>query len=84
MFIKLNQSVIISPQSTSFICWFSDGGSEPEFGEEEEFSGIYSKGPISNPSSYSYLNLTDSSYSLPGGSSFDISPLSSPEKELGK
>lgn len=72
----LNQPVLL--------CWFSDGGSEPEFGEEEEFSGIYSKGPISNPSSYSYLNLTDSSYSLPGGSSFDISPLSSPEKELGK
>ncbi|KAM8769221.1 uncharacterized protein AB9X84_000378 isoform 1-T2 [Acanthopagrus schlegelii] len=71
----VHKILMMSPQG--------DGGSEPEFGEEEDFSGLYSKGPISNPSSYSYLNLTDSSYSLPGGSSFDISPLSSPEKELG-
>ncbi|XP_076590904.1 uncharacterized protein LOC143323137 isoform X3 [Chaetodon auriga] len=60
-----------------------DGNSDLEFGEDDDFSKIYSKDPPSNPPPYSYLNLTDSSYSLPGGSSFDISPLSSPEKELG-
>ncbi|XP_070826226.1 uncharacterized protein [Chaetodon trifascialis] len=61
-----------------------DGNSDLEFGEDDDFSKIYSKDPPSNPPPYSYLNLTDSSYSLPGGSSFDISPLSSPEKELGE
>ncbi|XP_041797358.1 flocculation protein FLO11 isoform X2 [Chelmon rostratus] len=61
-----------------------DGNSDLEFGEDDDFSKLYSKDPPSNPPPYSYLNLTDSSYSLPGGSSFDISPLSSPEKELGE
>nr|XP_046246120.1 ras guanine nucleotide exchange factor K [Scatophagus argus] len=67
-----------------------DGESEPEFGEDEEFSKLYSKGAASNPGSYSYLNLTDNSYTLGGGggggggggASFDISPLSSPDKDL--
>lgn len=59
-----------------------DGDSEPEFGDDDDAcSTLHSKG--SNPSNCSYLSLTDSSYSLPGGFSFDISPLSSPEKDLG-
>ncbi|KAI3354387.1 hypothetical protein L3Q82_018500 [Scortum barcoo] len=57
-----------------------DGDSDLDHGDNE-FSNLYSKGTPSNVHAYSYLSLTDSS--LPGGSSFDISPLSSPEKELG-
>ncbi|KAM4627200.1 uncharacterized protein ACJ7VT_002200 isoform 1-T6 [Polymixia lowei] len=35
------------------------------------------------PAPYSYLDITDSNgFSLPGGASFDYSPLSSPEKDL--
>lgn len=60
-----------------------DGDSDQEFGDDDDFPKLYNKGPPPNPSSYSYLSLTDSAYSLPGGASFDISPLSSPEKELG-
>lgn len=69
-----------------FICRFSDGESDPELGEDDDFSKLYSKGLPPNPGSFSYLNLTDNSYSLgggEGGASFDISPLSSPEKDLG-
>lgn len=58
-----------------------DGDSDLEFGEDEDLSGLYSKASSSNPSAYSYLSLTDSSH-LQGEASFDISPLSSPEKEL--
>ncbi|XP_062274551.1 uncharacterized protein LOC133980008 isoform X1 [Scomber scombrus] len=57
-----------------------DGDSDPDL-DDEDFSKFCSKGPPSNPSPYSYLSLTDSSHSLPGGASLDISPLSSPEKE---
>ncbi|XP_035535904.1 flocculation protein FLO11 [Morone saxatilis] len=62
-----------------------DGDSDLELGEDEDFPKLYSKAPPSNPAppAYSYLSLTDSSYSLPGGSSLDISPLSSPEKDVG-
>lgn len=59
-----------------------DRDSDLEFGEDDDFPKIYNP-PSSNPAPYSYLSLTDSSYALPGGASFDISPLSSPEKELG-
>lgn len=59
-----------------------DGDSDLELGEDDDFPKLYNKDQASNPP-YSYLSMTDSSYSLPGGSSFDISPLSSPEKELG-
>lgn len=59
-----------------------DGDSDLDLGEEEDLSGLYSKGSSSNPSAYSYLSLTDSSH-VQGEASFDISPLSSPEKELG-
>ncbi|TMS07265.1 Nuclear apoptosis-inducing factor 1 [Larimichthys crocea] len=61
-----------------------DRDSDLELGDDDDFPKLYNKGPpSSNPPTYSYLSLTDSSYSLPGGASFDISPLSSPEKELG-
>ncbi|XP_060928686.1 nuclear pore complex protein Nup214-like [Limanda limanda] len=55
-----------------------DSDQEPD--DDEELSKLYSKGLTSN---YSYLGLTDSSHSLPGGASYDMSPLSSPEKEPG-
>ncbi|KAL3057830.1 hypothetical protein OYC64_008142 [Pagothenia borchgrevinki] len=59
------------------------GDSDLEMGEDEDFSKLYSKGPPPNSTTYSYLSLTDSSHSLPGGgASFDLSPLSSPEKDL--
>ncbi|KAK1900332.1 Nuclear apoptosis-inducing factor 1 [Dissostichus eleginoides] len=59
------------------------GDSDLEMGEDEDFSKLYSKGPPPNTTTYSYLSLTDSSHSLPGGgASFDLSPLSSPEKDL--
>ena len=65
------------------MCWFSGGDSDLEMGEDEDFSKLYSKGPPPNSTTYSYLSLTDSSHSLPGGgASFDLSPLSSPEKDL--
>lgn len=60
-----------------------DGDSDLEFGDDDDFSKLYGKGPSSPPPSYSYLSLTDGSYSLPGGASLDMSPLSSPEKDLG-
>ncbi|XP_070685531.1 uncharacterized protein [Pempheris klunzingeri] len=60
-----------------------DGDSDLDLGEDADFSKLCSKGPSSNPSTYSYLSLTDSSHSLPGGVSYDLSPLSSPEKDLG-
>ncbi|XP_018540779.1 uncharacterized protein zgc:113149 [Lates calcarifer] len=59
-----------------------DGDSDQDLGEDDDFSKLYARGLPPNPTHYSYLNLTDS-HSLPGGASFDISPLSSPEKELG-
>eukprot|EP00064_Thunnus_orientalis_P025248 superscaffoldBa00012277_g25594 len=58
-----------------------DGDSDLDL-EDDDFSKFCSKGPPSNPSPYSYLSLTDNSHSLPGGASLDLSPLSSPEKEL--
>ncbi|XP_029302832.1 flocculation protein FLO11 isoform X2 [Cottoperca gobio] len=58
------------------------GDSDLDFGEDEEFSKLYNKGPPPNSTPYSYLSMTDSSHSVPGGASFDLSPLSSPEKEL--
>lgn len=60
-----------------------DGDSDLDLAEDDDFSKLYSKGPPSNPPAYSYLNLTDSSHSLPGGAPLEFSPLSSPEKELG-
>ncbi|XP_071352615.1 uncharacterized protein [Trachinotus anak] len=61
-----------------------DGDSDQDFGEDDDFSKFYTKGLGSNPAPYSYLSLTDGSHSLPGGASLDLSPLSSPEKELGE
>ncbi|GLD65690.1 flocculation protein FLO11-like protein [Lates japonicus] len=60
-----------------------DGDSDQDLGEDDDFSKLYTRGLPPNPTHYSYLNLTDASHSLPGGASLDISPLSSPEKELG-
>ncbi|XP_039986357.1 polycystic kidney disease protein 1-like 3 isoform X2 [Xiphias gladius] len=60
-----------------------DGDSDLDLGEDDDFSKLYTKGLPSNPPPYSYLSLTDSSHALPGGASLDLSPLSSPEKELG-
>ncbi|XP_068441215.1 uncharacterized protein zgc:113149 [Clinocottus analis] len=59
------------------------GGGDSDLDFDEDFSKLYNKGPPTNPATYSYLSLTDSSHSIPGGASYDISPLSSPEKEPG-
>ncbi|XP_026231587.1 myb_DNA-bind_5 domain-containing protein [Anabas testudineus] len=59
-----------------------DGDSDLDLGEDDDFSAFYNKGTIANPPPYSYLSLTDSSHSLPAGAPLDLSPLSSPEKEL--
>lgn len=66
-------------------CCSSDGDSEPEFGDDEEFSKAFSKGLPTNATSFSYLNLTDNSYTSGGGegASFEVSPPSSPEKDAG-
>ncbi|KAK9521428.1 hypothetical protein VZT92_021235 [Zoarces viviparus] len=71
----VNKILMMSPRG--------GGDSDVEFGEDEDFSKLYSKGPPINPPSYSYLSLTDSSLSVPGGAPYDMSPLSSPEKEPG-
>ncbi|XP_035768165.1 flocculation protein FLO11-like isoform X2 [Neolamprologus brichardi] len=60
-----------------------DGDSDLDLGEDDDFSKMCSKGLPSNSSPYSYLSLTDGTHTLSGGPSFDLSPLSSPEKELG-
>lgn len=60
--------VIIGGTDSSLL---SDGESDPD----EDFSKLHSK------SSSSYLNLTDSSYSLGGGGALVMSPLSSPDKD---
>ncbi|XP_056904774.1 myb-related transcription factor, partner of profilin isoform X1 [Takifugu flavidus] len=52
-----------------------DGESDPDFNPEEDLSKLHSN------SSSSYLNLTDSSYSLGGGGALVMSPLSSPDKD---
>ncbi|XP_068173522.1 uncharacterized protein zgc:113149 [Antennarius striatus] len=59
-----------------------DGDSDQDFGDDDEFSKLHLKGPASNSSSYSYLDLTDATYPVGEGPCFDISPLSSPEKEF--
>ncbi|KAM8902686.1 uncharacterized protein AB9W97_007237 isoform 2-T4 [Spinachia spinachia] len=69
----VNKILMMSPQG--------GGDSDLDFSEDEDFSKCYNKGPPTNPSSYSYLSLTDSSHSIPVGASYDLSPLSSPEKE---
>ncbi|XP_034024098.1 wiskott-Aldrich syndrome protein homolog 1 isoform X2 [Thalassophryne amazonica] len=53
-----------------------DVDNDLDFGEDEDFLKLGSKGPSS--SSYSYISLTDN---LSGSASHDLSPLSSPEKE---
>lgn len=68
---------------SDFMCWFSDGDSDLDLGEDDDFSKMCSKGLPSSSSPYSYLSLTDGTHTLSGGPSFEISPLSSPEKELG-
>ncbi|KAF3693376.1 Nuclear apoptosis-inducing factor 1 [Channa argus] len=59
------------------------GDGDSDLGEDDDFSALYSKGSISNAARYSYLSVTESTHSVPGGASLDLSPLSSPEKELG-
>uniref|UniRef100_A0AAX7VJM2 Myb/SANT-like DNA-binding domain-containing protein n=1 Tax=Astatotilapia calliptera TaxID=8154 RepID=A0AAX7VJM2_ASTCA len=61
-----------------------DGDSDLDLGEDDDFSKMCSKGLPSSSSPYSYLSLTDGTHTLSGGPSFEISPLSSPEKELGE
>uniref|UniRef100_A0A667X2R8 Myb/SANT-like DNA-binding domain-containing protein n=1 Tax=Myripristis murdjan TaxID=586833 RepID=A0A667X2R8_9TELE len=60
----------------------TDIDSDLDFGEDdEEMAKCRRKVPP--PTAFSYLNMTDtSSLPLPGGASFDLSPLSSPEKDL--
>ncbi|XP_041850875.1 wiskott-Aldrich syndrome protein homolog 1 [Melanotaenia boesemani] len=60
-----------------------DGESDLDL-EEPEFSKRFRKGPTPTAAPYSYLSLTDSSHPVAGEFSFDMSPLSSPEKELGE
>lgn len=55
----------------------SDGDSDADF-DDYDISKLYSKAPSTNSGSLPYLNLTDN-YSVAGG---DMSPLSSPDKEL--
>ncbi|XP_034384912.1 flocculation protein FLO11 [Cyclopterus lumpus] len=71
----VNKILMMSPRG--------GGDSDLDFGEDEDLSKLYSKGPPTTTASYSYLSLTDSSHSIPGGAPYDLSPLSSPEKELG-
>ncbi|XP_040929270.1 uncharacterized protein LOC114868186 isoform X2 [Betta splendens] len=60
-----------------------DGESEADVGKDDSFNPFTKKNKFPNPPPYSYLSLTDSSHSGPSGASADLSPLSSPEKELG-
>ncbi|XP_013888746.1 delphilin isoform X2 [Austrofundulus limnaeus] len=55
-----------------------DGDSDPELSQDEDFPKSFKEAPP-----YSYLNLNESSPSFQEGYLFDLSPLSSPEKELG-
>ncbi|XP_071375266.1 uncharacterized protein [Centroberyx affinis] len=59
-----------------------DGDSDLDFGEDVgDLTKRRRKGPPPPP--YSYLNITDTNpLPLPGGASFDLSPLSSPDKDL--
>ena len=68
----------------NFSCRSSDCDSDLDLCEDEDFSKLYGKGVAPSPPSYSYLSLTDSSHSVPGGAAYDLSPLSSPEKEPGE
>lgn len=61
--------------------WFSDGDSDFDLCEDEDFTKVYSDAPMGNPTPYSYLNMTESSLSVPDRYSFDMSPLSSPEND---
>ncbi|XP_074535693.1 uncharacterized protein LOC141797900 [Halichoeres trimaculatus] len=58
-----------------------NGDSDLDLCEDEDFTKVYSDTPLSNPSPYSYLSMTDSSHSVPDRYSFDMSPLSSPEND---
>ncbi|XP_056296440.1 mucin-1 isoform X2 [Pseudoliparis swirei] len=69
----VNKILMMSPQR--------GGDSDLDF--DEDLSKLYSKAPPPATATYSYLSLTDSSHSIPGGAPYDFSPLSSPEKELG-
>ncbi|KAF7218330.1 myb-related transcription factor, partner of profilin [Nothobranchius furzeri] len=60
-----------------------DGNSDPDLSQDEDFSNSFWKGPTSSAPPYSYLSMNENSQSFPEGFSIDLSPLSSPEKELG-
>uniref|UniRef100_UPI0037E761F2 uncharacterized protein isoform X2 n=1 Tax=Semicossyphus pulcher TaxID=241346 RepID=UPI0037E761F2 len=60
-----------------------NGDSDLDLCEDEDFK-VYSKAPPPNPAPYSYLSMTDSNHSVPERFSFDMSPLSSPEKDLSE
>ncbi|XP_076001979.1 uncharacterized protein LOC142994988 [Genypterus blacodes] len=63
----------------------ADGDSDLEFAEEDaEFTKLCSRQSqeVVAPPPYSYLSMAENSLPLPGGASFDFSPLSSPEKDL--
>lgn len=82
--INQNVSDLLNVSYLPVFNWFSGGDSDLEpTADDEDFSKFYATGPSSNPSPYSYLSLTDSTHPLQGGASFELSPLSSPEKELG-
>ncbi|XP_037534336.1 formin-like protein 3, partial [Nematolebias whitei] len=58
-----------------------DEDSDPDLSQDEDFPKSFNDDMTST---YSYLNLNESSHSFQEGYLFDLSPLSSPEKELGE
>lgn len=61
------------------VCGSVDGDSDVNL-EDEDFPKPVKKGPTPTANPYSYLSLTDSSLQ---GAAFEVSPASSPDKELG-
>ncbi|MEQ2166499.1 hypothetical protein GOODEAATRI_028906, partial [Goodea atripinnis] len=59
-----------------------DEESDQDLSLEEDFAKSFLKGPLLNVPPYSYLNLNENSEANREAFSFDMSPLSSPEKEL--
>ncbi|XP_017286530.1 uncharacterized protein DDB_G0271670 [Kryptolebias marmoratus] len=60
-----------------------DGDSDPDLSQDEDFPKSFNDGSRATTAPYSYLNFNESSPSFQGGFLCDLSPLSSPEKELG-
>lgn len=63
---------------------FLDGENDQDMSPDEDFPKTFQKGQFLNAAPYSYLSLSENSESNRGVLSFDKSPHSSSEKELGK